>query len=340
MTPITQQTLAGLGSTLLWTAVAGVVGALIGGALDITAANALRRWARRRDMKVMEAADISLRGFLEVWGALIGMAIVRPAPGLSAGWDQSLARFWVAAAIVSFTWFGARLTTAIIKAYTHSERLGGPHSGSSIVNNIARAAIWAVGLTFVLSALGVQVGPLVAALGVTGVAVSLGLQGILANLFNGLQILMTRQFEPGHYIKLQSGDEGEVIDITWRDTQLLTPNGDLVVVPNSVLGTTAMRNYSRGQAGYILAVPFIADRGTDLDAVVALGTKVAADLARHLDEVDASYEPSCHVVELGGDGVRCKTLIGIHHYRKRGGVMDRYLRDIDAALRELAPAEA
>jgi small-conductance mechanosensitive channel len=325
---------------LFWTVVAGLVGALVGAVLDVVGARALRRWAHRSGHTVVEATDLSMRGLLEVWGALIAMAIVRPRPGmLPPGWEAALDRLWVAAAILSVTYFAARLALALIRGYTRSDK-GGATSGSSIVANITRTAIWAVGLTFVLSALGVQVGPLVAALGVTGIAVSLGLQGILANLFNGLQILMTRQFEPGQYVKLQSGDEGIVTDITWRDTQIRTPNGDLVIVPNSVLGNTAMRNYSRGAELYILAIPFSVRRDSDLDAVVDLGERIARELASMESEADAAYEPSCGITVLGDTTATCQTLIGIRHFRKRGAVTDEYLRMLERALKAEAVATA
>jgi len=61
------------------------------------------------------------------------------------------------------------------------------------------------------------------------------LQDTLANLFAGLNILMARKIRPGDCIRLDTGEEGEVCDVTWRNTTIGGPDDNLIVIPNSKL---------------------------------------------------------------------------------------------------------
>ena len=74
-------------------------------------------------------------------------------------------------------------------------------------------------------------------------------------------------------------------------------------------------------------------RDADLDSVVKLGELVARELADTECEADAAYDPSCRVTAVGKDDVTCQTLIGIRHFKRRGSVIDEYLRMLERALK-------
>jgi hypothetical protein len=149
------------------------------------------------------------------------------------------------------------------------------------------------------------------------VAATLGLQDILRNLFTSLQVTLTDQYGPGEFVHLQSGEEGEVIDLTWRETRLRTPTGDIAVVPSSVIGNTVVTNYSRGDELYVLAVEFKVVADADLDRVVCVAVEAARAAAGASAKVEASLPPTCDVVSLAGAGATCVTRLGTKHYRQR-----------------------
>ncbi len=81
-------------------------------------------------------------------------------------------------------------------------------------------------------------------LGVGSVAVALALQDTLSNLFAGLYLLADRPVSPGDYIKLDSGQEGYVLHISWRSTRMRTQSNNIVFVPNSIMSKAVITNYS------------------------------------------------------------------------------------------------
>ncbi len=116
----------------------------------------------------------------------------------------------------------------------------GPLPSSSIFVNILRAVIWTLAACIILSScFNVNVGALVAALGVTGIAVSLGFQSTLSNLIGGLQVSLTGLVKPGDHITVNN-QTGVVRDVTWSHTALTNSSGENVVIPNSVITSTAI----------------------------------------------------------------------------------------------------
>ena len=108
-----------------------------------------------------------------------------------------------------------------------------PLPASSIFINIARAVIWMIGGSFILdNCFGINANALVAALGVGGIAISLGFQDTLSNLIGGMQVTFMGIIKPGDNIEV-GGVSGVVQDITWRHTTIEDACGQTIIVPNS-----------------------------------------------------------------------------------------------------------
>ena len=92
--------------------------------------------------------------------------------------------------------------------------MAGGSRSASILGVVTRASIFLVGSLVVLHDLGISITPMLTALGVGGLAVALALQDTLTNLFAGIQLLASRQLNVGDFVKLESGEEGHLVDIT------------------------------------------------------------------------------------------------------------------------------
>lgn len=151
-----------------------------------------------------------------------------------------------------------------------------PLPSSSIFLNIARGVVWVLGGSIVLdSCFGVDVSALVTALGIGGIAVSLGFQDTISNFFGGLQLSLMRIIEPGDNIRVGS-DVGVVKDVTWRHTTIVTKTGESVVIPNSVLSKTAFTKLAPAEA---FSVPFVASCEPHELSEAGLKIKAAAEEA-------------------------------------------------------------
>ena len=144
-----------------------------------------------------------------------------------------------AAVILAVTAVFARLTVRFMRKMLHyNEEKNLP--SSSIFVNIARGAVWLLGVCIMLSTCyGVDVSAAITALGIGGIAISLGFQDTIANLIGGLQVSLLRIIKPGDNIEVGSSS-GVVKDITWRHTTIRNSKGEEVVIPNSIINKTAL----------------------------------------------------------------------------------------------------
>ena len=116
-------------------------------------------------------------------------------------------------------------------------------SAHSFLLSVVKGVLWFVAITILASSLGVDITSLIAVLSVAGLAVSLALQGALANLAGGLVILTTKPFKVGDYVDI-GGNEGFVEEITMTYTKIVSWDRRTFYVPNSTVTGSNVMNYS------------------------------------------------------------------------------------------------
>ena len=166
-----------------------------------------------------------------------------PVDGLLAFVRNIVPVDWLSTLIVivlalAVTAVAARLAVKLIRRVLSHDSV--PLPSSSIFANIVRVVVWAIGVSVILSScFGVDVTAAVAALGIGGIAISLGFQDTLSNLIGGLQVSLLRIIKPGDNIEVGS-ERGVVQDVTWRHTTIKDSLGQTVIIPNSIISTTAL----------------------------------------------------------------------------------------------------
>jgi small-conductance mechanosensitive channel len=274
----------------------------------------------------------ALRGQPEIWAVLIGYSMFAPFHFLTGDAKKWSDKMVIALAVLSVTLFLARLAGWLIRAYLSKDAASA--KGGTIFVNLTRLVIWAVGITFMLGVLGVQIGPLVASLGVVGIAVSLGLQDTLANFFAGLQITMSRQIQPGQYIRLSTAEEGTVTDVTWRNTTMRAPSNDLVIIPNSVIARAQITNFTAENEQHTVAVPFTVKYGSNLEDVKRVAIGVATDVRDKMDDAVKEFEPTCGFRAFGPDGLSAVVTIRVERYQDRLPVVSELVELLHTRLAE------
>ena len=102
-----------------------------------------------------------------------------------------------------------------------------------------------IGAATVLEIWGIRIGPIIAGLGLLGVAVALGAQDLFKNLIAGILIIAEQRFNPGDWINVDGIVEGTVEDIGFRSTRIRQFDKAPVYVPNARLSDNSLINYSQ-----------------------------------------------------------------------------------------------
>ena len=116
----------------------------------------------------------------------------------------------------------------------------------TILPHVRRAtaiAVVVIGALVVLAQLGVAVAPLLAGLGIGGLAVALAFQGTLTNLIAGINLSMDGTIRVDDLVELEDGRRGYVVDIGWRTTKVRLRTNNLVIIPNAKLSDSVTTNY-------------------------------------------------------------------------------------------------
>ena len=111
------------------------------------------------------------------------------------------------------------------------------------LSRVAGVLIWIVGITMMLDIWGIEIGPIIAGLGLFSVAVALGAQDMFKNIIAGIFILSEKRFQPGDRIRISNGLHGIVESIGFRSTQVRLLDTSPVFVPNTDLSDSQVINH-------------------------------------------------------------------------------------------------
>ena len=232
------------------------LGSLLGAVLAFLACLALRgvfsrivvrrlaRWAEKTENKVDDASVQALEPPLRFLPLVVGLFLAKeilPLAGLLERIADDLLRSL--AALVLF-WALYRLAEPLRGLTGRVEEKIGAEVVDWTIRGL-KIAFVALGAITVLEIWGIQVAPILAGLGLIGVAVALGAQDLFRNLIAGLLIIGERRLAHGDWIKIDGGVEGTVEAIGFRSTRVRQFDKAPIYVPNSKLADTALVNYTR-----------------------------------------------------------------------------------------------
>lgn len=209
------------------------------------------------------------------------------------------------ALILSLTFVLADIVVEVIRFYINRAYLSLPPMG--LIFALVRSIIITLGFITLLSSLGIPVVHFITTLGVGALAVSLALQGTLSNFFSGLNILLSKQIKIGDFVRLESGEEGFVQDITWMNTVIRRLDNNTLVIPNSRLVNSILLNYK----SLLITVSITVSYNSDLEKVEKETLKVAKEVQRSVKGADQNFEPSVRYQSFGDLGVTFNVILKV-----------------------------
>jgi small conductance mechanosensitive channel len=224
-------------------------------------------------------------GFDQAWGLL-----ARKLTGWGRAFILALPNFLLAVLIVVVSWVLARgarnVVRRLLRRVSHSEQV------TYLLCQMAYIAVLVAGTFAALGILGLQktVASLLAGAGIIGLALGFAFQEIAANLMAGIYLSVRRPFRPGHLIKSRDYF-GTVVEVNLRWTQLLTQQGQLVLIPNKQVFENPIMNYTI-QGTRRVDITLGVSYGDDLEKVRKVAMEAVASVPGRLleREVELFYE--------------------------------------------------
>jgi len=169
-----------------------------------------------------------------------------------------------------------------------------------------------LGVIFILDIWGVEVGPLVASLGIVGLALAFGLQNTLGNVFGGVSLILDKAYKKGDMIQLDS-KIGTVYEIGLRSTKIKTFDNEILVIPNDKLANNIVENYNLPDPTIRVNIEFGVEYGSNPDAV----KKLALDIVKKTKNVLNDPEASIFFTEMGESSLNFKLMFYVDDLKNK-----------------------
>jgi small-conductance mechanosensitive channel len=201
-------------------------------------------------------------------------------------------------------------------------------ASTSILATIVDLSVYAVGTLILLESFGVSISPLITALGVGGLATALALQDTLANLFSGINILVSKQIKMGDFIKLSTGEQGHVVDMNWRNTTIKAPTENMVIVPNQKIASSILTNYAQPFAECSISIPIGVSYESNLMRVEEVTIEIAKQVLRDTAGGVKGFAPYIRYEGFAESGIHFNVILRVETVTDQSLIRHEFIKRI------------
>jgi len=228
------------------------------------------------------------------------------------------------------------LASAFRRFLNRMQERSGPTANASVyvANKVGRYIIVFIGILAAASALGVDFSSLSLFAGALGVGIGLGVQDIVKDFIAGLVLLFDRSIEVGDFIELEDGMGGEIKSVGARATMVQTNDNVNLLIPNSMLLSGRLTNWTRNRATRRIHVPFGVAYGSDKSLVRKAALEAASAVSFTLPETE-QRRTQVWLVGYGDSAMKFELVVwpAVEAVKRPGSMMAAYYWAIDDALR-------
>jgi len=300
-------------------------GLVVGIMLEFVVIRRAHMLAERTRFKWDDLFIGSLRGVATTWvgagGVYLALNVGTPAPLLLSTLQSVLMVIVLGSAVIAVM----RAVGGAVEVV--SARAGGAIKSPTLVVNLARIAVGVLGLFIILQNLGIDITAAITALGIGGIAVALALQDTLGNLFAGIQIILSKQVRRRDYIRLSSGEEGWVTDVKARSTTIQSfPDGNLINVPNAMLASSIVKNFSMPKSALWVTVEVGVSYDSDLEHVEAVTLDVASRVLSDGGSGVTGHDPVVRFHTFGDSSINFDVRMMVREFESQGPVRHEFIK--------------
>ncbi len=250
------------------------------------------------DDVIIAASNLPLTIMIAVWGASAVIHFVAPGvPPLG----KHIATVSKISTVLAGILFIDLLLHGMLDVY--AEKVRSLKDSHSFTSALIHVVVIAVGLLVLLDSMGVSITPIIASLGIGSLAVALALQPTFENIFAGLQLLIDQPIVPGHYIRLESGEEGFVEKIGWRTSWIRLPVNNTVILPNKQLVNARIINFNYPSKEMTVTVDVGVHYDSDLDKVEKIALAVGTETMKNVTGGVPEFIPMVRYGAFGASSI-------------------------------------
>ncbi|MBI2148636.1 mechanosensitive ion channel family protein [Candidatus Woesearchaeota archaeon] len=196
------------------------------------------------------------------------------------------------------------------------------------LTRITTVVLYVIAILIALSFLGIEIKPVLAGLGIAGLAVALALQDTLSNFFSAIYIAVDQPVKIGDFIETSTGEKGYVSDIGWRSTRLRTRENNIIIIPNSKLAQSVVTNYYQVQAKFKVEIPVGISYNSDLNKVEKITAEVAKKIMTETSPNIKDFEPYIRYEAFGDSSINFKVSLMVDDVENKYLLNHKFIKEL------------
>ncbi len=281
--------------------------------------NIISKTAWRYDDVIYKA----IKPQIMLWFFLLSFYLASGGMKIASPYSEYISKLALVILVLSVTLVVSNILVGLLKLWSESQDRGFP--STTIFTNLVRIIVIVIGILIVLDTINITVTPVLTALGVGGLAVSLALKDTLSDFFSGLQILLSQKVKPGDFVELDSGERGYVTNITWRNTSLLERTNNVISIPNSRLSSAIVKNYDAKDSSFSVRVTVGVAYDSDLEHVQRVTSEVARSVMQDVEGGDPNFDPPVRFFEFGPSSINLKVYFRAKRYGDQHPIIHEFI---------------
>ena len=191
----------------------------------------------------------------------------------------------------------------------------------SLIHKAIKVSYFIIIVLMILSTWGIEIGPMLASLGIAGLAVAFALQNTLANIFGGISLILDKNIKVGDVISVDEKTKGKVVDIGLRSTKIKTFDNEFVIIPNSKVADNKLQNITKPDPSIRAVIPFGVEYGSKIEQVIDVVLKEI----KKIEGLDLSEDrkPIVRFIEMGDSALLFKAYFWMKNYTEKFRAIDQ-----------------
>ncbi len=183
----------------------------------------------------------------------------------------------------------------------------------NIAHSSLKAAFIVIAILYTLSIWGMEITPVLASLGIAGIAVALALQQTLSNVFAGISLIMDKTIRVGDIVKLDTGEMGEIHSISLRSVRIKTFDNEMIIIPNSIVANSKIQNLLQPDPTVRVNIDFSVEYGVDPEYV----KRIVLEEVNTVSLLDTTKEIRILFLGMGESALNFRVMFWVDHIDKR-----------------------
>ncbi len=284
----------------------------------------LQKLAKRTTFRLDDLLLESVARQIIIWLGLAAIYYITKTTEYLVPYSLNIIKIIVITLILTITFAISKFLIGMIDVWSTNQGRSLP--STKIFVNLIRAIILTIGFLIALDFIGVSIAPMLTTLGVGGIAIALALKDTLSDVFAGLHILLSKKVKTGDFIELESGQTGNVTNITWRNTTILERTNNVFNVPNSRLSNAIIKNFDAVDKTFSARIPVGVAYESDLDHVEKVTIEVAKEIVSEIKGHDPNFTPFIRYSDFGDSSINFKVFFKVLDYGAQYPIIHNFIK--------------